>query len=121
MKWRTNKVLGKVRAMRPLAFAACLLVMPGLASAFEVSIGPNPVIVVTPPPPPLDLGTLPPFTLPEMSVAPVPSFGAVHRMQDAVPGIPVAPNPSSLLLGDTAIVTIEEEGVRLPDEQFSLP
>ena len=106
--------------MRHLVLAS-LLVLPGLATAFEVTVGRDPVIV-NPPPPPLDLGTLPPFTLPETSFTVTPlNFDSVYRAQDAVPGIPVAPNPGSMLLGEPVILTIEEQGVRMPDEQFSLP
>ena len=103
--------------MKRLALA-CLLAMPGLATAFEVTVGRDPVIVNPPP----DFGTLPPFTGVSATFLITPlNFDSVYRAQDAVPGIPVAPNPGSMLLGEPVILTIEEQGVRMPDEQFSLP
>src|SRR5262245_53788566 len=52
---------------------------------------------------------------------PITNLGAIGVTLDAAPAFPQALIPDAMLNGDAPIITVEEEGVRMPDKQFSLP
>ena len=106
--------------MNRLAFAACLLSLPGLASAQDggIVIGGDPIVIIEPSPP----GPI--FTLPDFNlVLPPPTepvdLNAMAALMKERPRLP-PPSPDRVLLGEAPLVTVEDDGVRLPDEQFSL-
>lgn len=118
--------------MRHFALA-CLLALPGLAPAQQdagLTLTSGPIDTST-----LNLtlsgtSTLPPgdfqliFEQSSQRVFIIADFSAVsaEAMRQADQREVLFPQgPGSMLLGNAPIVTIEEEGVRLPDEQFSLP
>lgn len=111
--------------MKRLAAAFCLLALPGLASAFEVSIGPNPVIVNPPPPSALGPGDFQlVFEESSSRVFIIADFSSLigEGMRQADQREMLLPlGAAAMLRGDTPLVTVEEEGVRLPDERFTLP
>ena len=109
--------------MKRLALAACLLSVSGLAA------GQTGGVIVTNGPvelPPLAFDDFQPIFSPIIVSEPFRitdlsgQVNATGRL-DAAPAFPVALNPEAMLRGQAPIVTIEEEGVRLPDEQFTLP
>jgi hypothetical protein len=122
--------------MKRLLLAACLLSVPGLAAAqsgaagsvtIDTGTGIN-LTTTLPPGTILDLTAPPPGTVTIVTLdfaPPTPlnfysMFGAALRPADPALAVP-ALNPLLMLEGQRPIVTIEEDGVRLPDEQFTLP
>ena len=97
--------------------AVALLALPGIAGALEMTSGAG--VTVDPVAPPVILYpvTLPEFEF-EVTVVENPFGGAVLTGREADPRL--APIGDLLLLGEPVTLTVEEEGVRLPAEQFSL-
>ncbi len=102
--------------MKRLVLAACLLSASGLAPGFEVTNGP--VVINTPPPVVIDPILLQPIGI--AIILPKEPMGKEFGLNPA-PAIPRALDPGAMLDGERPILTIEEEGVRMPDEQFTLP
>jgi hypothetical protein len=108
--------------MKRLVLAAALLSLPGLAAAQDggIVIGDGDFTVIDSPFPPGPIFTLPGFNI----VLPPPGEpvnpNAMANLMQERPRVPLM-NPDRLLLGEAPLVTVEEDGVRLPDEQFTLP
>jgi hypothetical protein len=89
--------------MKQVLLIASLLVMPGVAGAQDAFA--------------------PIFSEAPARIFPLTDFdrqlNAAARM-DGAPAIPNVLLPEVMLLGEDVVLTIEDEGVRLPDAQFSL-
>ena len=96
--------------------AIVLLALPGIAGALEISTG---NVTVDPLPPP---GGFDPITVPDfdahVTVLESPFGGAMLTGRETEPRL--APIGDLLLLGEPVTLTVEDEGMRLPDEQFKL-
>lgn len=101
-----------------LALGCLLLAVSGAVSAQSgiVVIG-LPGIVVENPPPPGEIQS-PSFDPFFPTVAPVSINAAAHVAVDARPAFPQPLDPGAMLYGEQPILTIEEDGVRLPEQRL---
>jgi len=118
--------------MKRFALATCLLAVSGLAAAQSGAdltliggAGGNLTVINPPVGDTINIGDFQPIFGGTFQAYIIPNaftdFGAAMRPELGTPAFPVALDPGGLLSGEVPIVTVEEEGVRMPDEQFSLP